>query len=58
MWDPIEFYEDLEHSILKIMLTCGTKVGLKDYMWDPSEFCDNLERYFIIVLTCGTKVSL
>jgi hypothetical protein len=29
MWDPTEFYDDLEHSIFKIVLTCGTKVGLK-----------------------------
>jgi hypothetical protein len=28
MWDPTEFYDDLGHSIFKIMLTCGTKVGL------------------------------
>jgi hypothetical protein len=27
MWDPTEFYDDLEHSVLKIMLTCGTDVG-------------------------------
>jgi hypothetical protein len=24
MWDPTEFYYDLEHSVFKIMLTCGT----------------------------------
>jgi hypothetical protein len=24
MWEPIEFFDDLEHSIFKIMLTCGT----------------------------------
>jgi hypothetical protein len=30
MWDHSEFYDDLEHSIFKIiMLTCGTKVGLR-----------------------------
>jgi hypothetical protein len=28
MWDQTKFYDDLEHSIFKIMLTCGTKVGL------------------------------
>jgi hypothetical protein len=28
MWDPTKFYDDLEHSIFKIMLTCGTKVSL------------------------------
>jgi hypothetical protein len=28
MWDPTKFYDDLECSIFKIMLTCGTKVGL------------------------------
>jgi hypothetical protein len=26
MWDPTEFYDNLEHSIFKIMLTCGTKL--------------------------------
>jgi hypothetical protein len=24
MWDSIEFYDDLEHSTFKIMVTCGT----------------------------------
>jgi hypothetical protein len=33
MWDPTEFYDDLEHSIFKIMLTCGTKVDLLRYIW-------------------------
>jgi hypothetical protein len=28
MWDPTEFYDDLEQSVFKIMLTCGTDVGL------------------------------
>ena len=28
MCDPTEFYDDLEHSVFKIMLTCGTDVGL------------------------------
>jgi hypothetical protein len=28
MWDPTEFYDDLEHFVFKIMLTCGTDVGL------------------------------
>jgi hypothetical protein len=28
MWDPTKFYYNLEHSTFKIMLTCGTKVGL------------------------------
>jgi hypothetical protein len=28
MWDASEFYDDLEHSIFKIKLTCGTKVVL------------------------------
>jgi hypothetical protein len=27
MWDPSEFYDDLEHY-LKIILTCETNVGL------------------------------
>jgi hypothetical protein len=31
MWDPTEFYDDMEHSIFKIMLTCGTKIGLWRY---------------------------
>jgi hypothetical protein len=25
---PTEFYDDLEHSVFKIMLTCWTDVGL------------------------------
>jgi hypothetical protein len=28
MWDPTEFYDDLEQSVFKIMLTCGTDVSL------------------------------
>jgi hypothetical protein len=28
MWDPAEFYDNLEQSVFKIMLTCGTDVGL------------------------------
>ena len=28
MWDPSKFYDDMEHSIFKIMLTCGTNAGL------------------------------
>jgi hypothetical protein len=28
MWDPTEFYDDLEPSAFKTMLTCGTDVGL------------------------------
>jgi hypothetical protein len=28
MWDPTEFYDDLEQSVFSIMLTCGTDVGL------------------------------
>jgi hypothetical protein len=28
MWDPTEFYDDLEDSVFKIMLTCETDVGL------------------------------
>jgi hypothetical protein len=51
MWDPIEFYDDFEHYIFKIMLTCGTKVGLwrrwpgeNAYMWDPGKFYDDLKH--------------
>jgi hypothetical protein len=28
MWDPTKIFDDLEHSIFKITLTCGTDVGL------------------------------
>jgi hypothetical protein len=28
MLDPIEFYVDLKDSVFKIILTCGTDVGL------------------------------
>jgi hypothetical protein len=28
MWDPTELYDDLEHSVFKIMLTRGTDVSL------------------------------
>jgi hypothetical protein len=26
MWDPTKFYDDLEQSVFKIMLTCGIDV--------------------------------
>jgi hypothetical protein len=28
MWDPTEFYDDLEQFVFNIMLTCGTDVVL------------------------------
>jgi hypothetical protein len=28
MLDPTEFYDDLEHPISNLVLTCGTDVGL------------------------------
>jgi hypothetical protein len=62
IWDPIEFYDDLEHSIFKIMLTCETIVGLwrcwpgeNVYMWDPTKFYDELEHsIFERILTYRT----
>jgi hypothetical protein len=65
MWDATEFYDDLEHSIFKIMLICGTKVGLwrrwhgeNAYMWDPREIYDDLEHsIFEKMLTCGTQLK-
>jgi hypothetical protein len=43
MWDPIEFYDDLEHSIFK-WLTCGT---LENFMttWNT------------LFLKCGTQLN-
>jgi hypothetical protein len=38
----------LEHSIFE----------KNAYIWDPTEFYDELEHYFKIMLTCGTKVGL
>jgi hypothetical protein len=50
MWDPIEFYDDLEHYF-KIMLTCGTNVGSwcrwlgeQAYMWDLEKFYHDLKH--------------
>jgi hypothetical protein len=31
MWDPTEFYDNKEHSVFKIILTCGTDVGLSHF---------------------------
>jgi hypothetical protein len=33
MWDPTEFYDGLEQSVFKIIVTCGIDVGL----WRISE---------------------
>jgi hypothetical protein len=27
MWDPTKFYDGLEHSFFKVMLTCGTQLN-------------------------------
>jgi hypothetical protein len=28
IWDPVEFYDNLEHFVFKIMVTCGTDVEM------------------------------
>jgi hypothetical protein len=47
MWDPAKFYENLENSIFKIMLTCGTLLNCMT-TWNII--------FLKIILTCGIKL--
>jgi hypothetical protein len=64
-WWPWKILWRLGTLYFKIMLTCGTKVGLwrlwhdeNAYMWDPRIFYDDLEHsIFEKMFTCGTQLN-
>jgi hypothetical protein len=42
IWDPVEFYDNLEHFVFKIMVTCGTDVEMTTPAREAGKFPETL----------------